>query len=114
MFKCIPLFKGCNRQVCNCITPNYPFISITPTASQLCHHGFGWLCIIVVKSIIYQQLIMILRLHVNTYPGPGMGGLQLIFWPIYFIRVIIYSVALTYNISSGHHLPRGRGEGAYC
>ncbi len=55
------------RYLKNC--PVNPFISITPSkplmssASHLCHQGLGWPCIIV-RSFIYQQLIMTLHLQI--------------------------------------------------
>ncbi len=46
-------------------------------ASHFCHQGLGWPCILV-RSIIFQQLIMTSRLHISFswfyqgqfYPGP--------------------------------------------
>jgi hypothetical protein len=51
-------------------------------------------------------------IRVNIYPGSGERGLQLIFIPIHFIRVTIYPAAFPHNISRGHYLPKGAGEGA--
>ncbi len=78
------------------ITPSKPFMSSGVLVDL-------WISVI---SIIYQQLIMTLRLYadlifirVNIYPGPGEGlvGLLIISEPIYFIRVTIYPAALPHN-----------------
>jgi hypothetical protein len=53
----------------------------------------------------------IIFIRVNIYPGPGEGGLLLIFQPIHFIRVTIYPASFPHNISGGHYLPRGAGGG---
>jgi hypothetical protein len=66
------------------ITPSKPLISsgpgITLNNFEICYFS----------AIYYTNGIKI-----NIYPAPAEGGLQLIFEPGYYIRVIIYPAALS-------------------
>ncbi len=104
MFKCIPLFKGCNRQVYNCITLMNPFISITPSKPIM--SSWIWLTLHNCCEIYYLSAVNYdLATTVQYLPRARDGGLQLILTHLCY-QGTIYSVILPYNI--------GRGEGAYC
>jgi hypothetical protein len=49
-------------------------------------------------------------IRVSIYPGPGKGGLQLIFKPIYCIRVTIYPATLPTILAEVTIYPGGWGE----
>jgi hypothetical protein len=94
-----------------------PFISITPSEPLMSSGSWFTLHNCMISYLSADNYVSVttalIFIKVNIYPGPREGGLQLIYHPIYFIRVTFHPAALPHNISRGHYLPRGLGEGAY-
>ncbi len=94
-----------------------PFISITPSKPFM--SSGSWLTlhycdIYYLSAVNYDPATTdLIFIRVNIYPWPGEGGLQLIFKPVYFIRVTIYPATIPHNISRGHYLPREVGGGCF-
>ncbi len=107
-----PLLKNNSWQILLTLS----FLSLQ--ASHLCHKGLGWPCIILYYwlAVNYDPATTdLVFIWVNIYPGPGVGRLQIMSRPIYFIKVTIYPAALPANIiqfranyfwtSQGQHWP---------